>query len=114
MEENFKNNLEEQINESIMSVKDTIITSLKRENPQLQAKVEVLERKLNDHECCLSSIDQYSRRNNIEIQGIPKTVKYEELESKVIDIFSALNIIITSKDAEDWKRWQKHYSKVCK
>ena len=101
LEENFKNNLEEQINESIISVKDTIITSLKRENSQLQAKVKVLERKLNDHECCLSSIDQYSRRNNIEIQGIPKTVKDEELESKVVDIFSALNITITSKDVED-------------
>ena len=74
--------------------------------------MEVLEKKLNDQECYVSSIHQYSRRNNIEIQDIPKTVKDEELESKVIDIFSALNISITSKDVE--KRWQKHYSKVCK
>ena len=50
-----------------MSVKDTIITSLKRDNSQLRAKVEVLEKKLNDQECYISSIDQYSRRNNIEI-----------------------------------------------
>ena len=60
-----------------------------------------LEKKLNDQECYISKIDQYSRRNNIEIQGIPKTVKDVNLESKVIGIFSALNIMITSKDVED-------------
>ena len=68
---------------------------------QLRPKVEVLEKKLNDLECYISSIDRYSRRNNIKVQGIPKTVKDEELESKVIDIFSALNISITTKDVED-------------
>lgn len=79
--------------------------------------MEVLENKPNDQECHISSIDQYSRRNDIEIQGITKTVKDEELESKIIDIFSALNISISSKDAGDslsWKRWQKHYCKICK
>ena len=84
-----------------MSVKNTIINSRKWDNSQLQAKVEVLEKKLNHQECYISSIDQYSGRNNIEIQGIPKAVKNKELESKVIDIFSALNISITSKDVED-------------
>ena len=43
LEENFKNNLEKQISESIMSVKDTIITSLKQDNSQLQAKAEVIK-----------------------------------------------------------------------
>ena len=66
-----------------------------------------MEKKLNDQECYISSIDQCSRRNNIEIQGIPKTVKDEELENKVIDIFSALNINITSKDVEDCHRLGK-------
>ena len=41
-------------------------------------------------------------RINIGIQGIPKTEKDEEL-SKVIDIFSALDISISSKDVEDWR-----------
>ena len=35
LEENFKNNLEEQINQSILSIKGTIINSLKRDNSQL-------------------------------------------------------------------------------
>ena len=65
LEENFKSNLDEQINESIMSVKDTFINSLIQDNSQLRAKVEVLEKKLNDQECYITCIDQYSRRNNI-------------------------------------------------
>ena len=84
MDKNFRNNSEEQINESIMSVKDTIINSLKQDNSQFRAKVEVLENKINDQKCCISSIGQYSRGNNIEIQGVPKTLKDEELESKVM------------------------------
>ena len=43
--------------------------------------MEVLEKKLNYQECYISRIDQYSKRNNIEIQNIPKTAKDEELES---------------------------------
>ena len=78
-----------------MIVKDTIINSLKQDNSQLWTKVEVLEKKLNDQECYISSTDQYSRRSNIEIQGTHKTVKDEELESKVIDIFSVLYISIS-------------------
>ena len=48
-----------------------------------------------------------TRRNNKEIQGICKTVTDEELERKVINIFSALNISIISKDEEDWHRLGK-------
>ena len=90
-----------------MSVKDTIINTLKQDNSQLRANVEVFEKKLNDQECYISSIDQYSRRKKIEIQGIPKTVKDEELESKVIDVFSALNISITSQNVEDCHHFGK-------
>ena len=45
--------------------------------------------------------EQYTRRNHIEIQGIPATVKDEHLESKVIDIFK-INIDLT--DIEDRQR----------
>ena len=85
--------------------------------------MEVLEKKLIDQECYISSIDQNYRRNNIEIQGILKHVKDEDLESKAIDIFSALNIhnieyCISSKDIEDFYRLEKdskkQYSKACK
>ena len=44
--------------------------------------------------------DQYTRRNNLEILGIPVDVKDEQLEQKVIDIFSHLNINISKPDIE--------------
>ena len=80
--------------------------------------MEVLEKKLIDQECYISSIDQNCRRNKIEIPGILKHVKDEDLESKAIDIFSALNIHnieyrISSKDIEDFYRLEKD-SKACK
>ena len=42
--------------------------------------------------------DQYSRRNNLKIRGI---VKDDQLEEKVIDIFSQLNISLSKSDIED-------------
>ena len=45
IESNWKSNITEQVNESIMSVKDSIITALKDENKMLQVKAEIPEKK---------------------------------------------------------------------
>ena len=37
-------------------------------------------------------LEQYGRRNNIEITGIPDTVQDNELESKVTEIFDAIGV----------------------
>ena len=44
--------------------------------------------------------DQYSRRNNIVIQGIPQSVKYKDLEDKVINVLDKVNIKVTKNDIE--------------
>ena len=49
-------------------------------------------------------LDQYSRRNNIVIQGIPANVTDDELEEKVIDIFSFLGIEVKGSDIENGHR----------
>ena len=54
---------------------------------------------------------QYTRRNNIEIQGVPSSVHDNLLEDKVIDIFSQLNITISKSDIEDCHRLGKAYPK---
>ena len=48
--------------------------------------------------------DQYTWHNNIEIQGIPATVKDENLENKVIDIFRCLKTNTDPSDIEDCHR----------
>ena len=47
-----------------------------------------------------SELQQYIRRNNIEIAGIPDSVKQNELESKVIEIAKAVNIDISPNEIE--------------
>ena len=48
-----------------------------------------------------------SKRNNLEIHGIPAEVKDNQLEEKVIDIFSQLNISLSKSDIEDCHRLGK-------
>ena len=45
-------------------------------------------------------LQQYIRRNNIEIAGIPDSVGQNELEKKVIEIAKAVDIDITQNDIE--------------
>ena len=77
----------EEVNELIISIKNTIIDALKEENLNLQNKVKKLEDQLLELDQKSNNLDQYNRRNNLEIQGIPANVTDDELEGKVIDIF---------------------------
>ena len=108
IEENFQRHVNDiitkELNESVMSIKDSIIDALKEENFRLQQKVQHLENKLPDIEIAENKLEQYTRRNNIEIPGIPSTVHDNLLEDKVIDIFSQLNITISKSDIEDCHR----------
>ena len=100
----LKTNIVDQMNESVMSIKDTIIDALKEDNAQLGNKVELLEKKLTEVEISRNKLEQYTRRNNIEIQGIPPQISDEKLEEKV---FGAMNIAITKNDVEDCHRLGK-------
>ena len=72
------------MNESILSVKDSVITALRGDNKMIQVEVEILEKKLIVSEKSFNRLDQYNRRKNLEIQGIPSNVDDEVLEDKVI------------------------------
>ena len=107
IESNLESNIREQVNESILSVKDSIITALRDDNKMLQAKVKFLEKKLVESKKSFNRLDQYNRRNNLEIQGIPSTVGDEVLEDKVIEISECLNILLAKSDIEDCHRLGK-------
>ena len=77
------------------------IDALKEENLKLQNKVKKLERQLLKTGQKSIHLDQYNRRNNREIQDIPANVTDDELEVKVIDIFSCLAIKVKGADIED-------------
>ena len=73
----------------------------------LRNKVELLEKKLTEVEISHNKLEQYTRRNNIEIQGIPPQIPDEKLEEKVIEVFGAMNIAITKNHVEDCHRLSK-------
>ena len=63
----------------------------------LQHKVIILETATN-------SLEQYDRRNNIEITGIPDNIEDKNLACSVIEVFKAANIQISLNDIEDCHR----------
>ena len=67
-----------------------VIKNLQVENERLRKKVNVLERKIltteNDH----NSLEQYERRNNIEITGTPESASDQNLEEKVVNILNEM------------------------
>ena len=82
----------------------TIINALRGDNKILQAKVEILEKKLAETEKSFNRLDHYNRKNNLEIQSILSTVGHEVLEETVIEIFGFLNIPLAKSDIEDCYR----------
>ena len=107
LNDHLKTNIADQMNESVMSIKDTIIDALKENNPQLPNKVELLKKKLTEAEMSRNKLEQYTRRNNFEIHGIPPQIPDKKLEEKVIEVFDAMNIAITKNDVEDCHRLGK-------
>ena len=103
----IKSIISDQVNESIMQVKNSLIETLKEDNLKMQRKVETLEEQLAENDAYINKLDQYNRRNNIGIQGIPSSVSDDALEGKVIDIFKCLNISIQNTDIEGCHRLGK-------
>ena len=47
-----------------------------------------------------NNLDQYSRRNNVEISGIPQSVIDNHLQKQVVDTFKAIDVNITTNEIE--------------
>ena len=62
------------LKEEVINLKDIIIKNLQDENKRLKTEVYVLENKITDLEIQNNNLDQRSRRNNVEISGIPQSV----------------------------------------
>ena len=93
-------------------VKDSIIEALKAENLKLQQKVEKLENRISELESDLNKNNQYNRRNNIEIQGIPSEIGDDSLEDNVIEMLAKVQIVATKSDIEDCHRLGKNGSTI--
>ena len=91
----------------ISEARDDIIQKLQDENQTLKNDLKNTQQRVVKLESELNNLQQYNRRNNIEICGIPKTDE-ENLEEKVINIAANLGVKIDSRDIEACHRLKKN------
>ena len=87
-----------------LNLKDVIIKNLQIENERLRNRVSYLNKRIVSLESNHNMFEQYGRRNDIEITGIPDTVQDNELENKAIGIFDAIGVDVKSADFDDCHR----------
>ena len=88
------------LNKELLNLKDVIIKDLQLENQRLRMKVKNLENKVMPLEINGNHLEQYGKRNNLEITGIPDDVSDENLEEKVIQVLSEIQVSVSSSDIE--------------
>ena len=95
------------IQSELLNVKDIIIKNLQEENERLRKRVSCLDEKIIALESRHNMLEQYGRRNNLEITGIPDSVSQKDLENKVVNILSAIGVNVSKDDFEDCHRLGK-------
>ena len=88
------------LDKEIINLKEVIIKNLQTENERLRKKVTDLENKIEVIEKEHNALEQYGRRNNIEITGIPNSVSDENLEKEVVDILKEIDVVVSVNDIE--------------
>ena len=73
----------------------------------MRNKINQLENKVISLEANTNSLEQYGRRNNLEISGIPDSISNNELEDKVIEILSKVDVNVSKNDIEACHRMGK-------
>ena len=92
------------LRDEFINMKNIILKKLQDENAQLKETIANLQHKVIILETATNSVEQYDRRNNIEITGIPDDIEDKNLEHSVIEIFKAADIQISHNDVEDCHR----------
>ena len=103
LEANIINNINS-LKDEIISLKDTVIKRLQEENERLRVKCQQLENRLAFIESSHDALEQYGRRNNLVISGIPDSVQDSELESTITSILSDIDVNLESRKVEECHR----------
>ena len=76
------------------------VNKLSAENINLKSRLDNQHAKIVQTEINLYKQEQYQRRNNVELSGIPESITPDKLEDKVVDILEAINIKANKNDIE--------------
>ena len=94
----------DEVQNELPNVKNIIIKNLQEENERLQKRVSFLDKKIISLESSYNMLEQYVRKNNLEITGIPDSMPQKDLENKVVDILNAIGVNVSNDDFEDCRR----------
>ena len=86
--------------DEFLNMKDIIIKRLQEENEILRARCIKLEDNVVSLESTVNQVEQYGRRNNIVISGIPDDVVDNNLENTITSIMEDVNVSIQDGDIE--------------
>ena len=118
----LSNQLSDFKNEILLHIKknkDEVIDYLTNENLLMKAEIIELKESLKSKELQMidiekrsTNVQQYVRRNNIEISGIDENISDDNLESKVIEIANCIGVKVKNRDIEACHRLKSRNSKV--
>ena len=77
-----------------LNMKGVIIKCLQDENALLRSRCSKLEDRVVSLESSVNQVEQYGRRNNIVISGIPDDVADDDLEDAVTSIMEDVDVIV--------------------
>ena len=99
IEDNFQKSISG-LQDDILNIRDVIIQQLQEDNSKLKDRVSCLEYKVIQLEIKINSLEQYGRRNNLQIGGIPTSISNDELEKTAVAILNSINVNLDSSDVE--------------
>ena len=97
LEQNITNSINSVKTEEINNLKDVILKRLQYQNVILRERCSTLEQKLIEF-AYSNNLEQYGRRNNIVISVIPNSMDVNQQEESVTEILTDININVTSND----------------
>ena len=99
LEDNIISNIKS-LRDDFNSLKDVVIKRLQEDNTRLWAKFDCLEKEVDVRHSSIDYLEQYNRRNNLILSGIPDGISDDDLEELVTAILSDIDVQVTANDAE--------------
>ena len=106
--------LRSDIADDFLKYKEEIISNLQQENLHLRNELDSVKKELKQKSDDLVEVErdvidlqQYIRRNNVELCGIPENIDDRNLEKTVIKVAEAIGVQIESRDIEACHRLAK-------
>ena len=88
---------EEKNNNLINQIKiETELYKIKEDYKNLTVEVDNVSNEMYSIDCRVIETEQYPRRHNLVISGIPDSIRQHDLENKVLDILQAIGVNISN------------------